>query len=118
MPSGGADGAASGAAGAPGAAGSSGQGGQAAGGGQGGSAAGGGQGAPIGAAERERRAALLYDIARRIAADGEHTARPGPGRARQFMPFAALKGYEGLVQDRARAQETLFNDREPPPCAP
>ena len=51
-------------------------------------------------AERERREALLADIAERINHDGPHHAHPDPTRARQFMPFAALKGYHDLAYER------------------
>ena len=34
-----------------------------------------------------------------------HVAKPHPDRARQFMPFAALKGYYDLVRDRERVVE-------------
>lgn len=47
--------------------------------------------------ERERRAAVLEDIKRRIREDGPHVAARGEERARQFMPFAALKGYDSLT---------------------
>lgn len=47
--------------------------------------------------ERERRAAVLEDIKRRICENGPHVAKPSPERARQFMPFAALKGYDSLT---------------------
>lgn len=52
----------------------------------------------IDALERQRRQAILRDIRARQAADGIHMARAHPERARQFMPFAALKGYEDLVR--------------------
>lgn len=42
---------------------------------------------------------VLKAIEARIAADGVHVAQPHADRARQFMPFAALKGYEDLVAD-------------------
>lgn len=48
-------------------------------------------------AERERRQAVLDDIVRRVREDGPHIARPSSERARQFMPFAALKGYDSLT---------------------
>lgn len=37
------------------------------------------------------RRSVLDDIARRVEQDGPHVARAHPDRARQFMPFAALK---------------------------
>lgn len=50
--------------------------------------------------ERKRREALLRDIERRIERFGEHEARSHADRARQFMPFAALKGYEDMAKSR------------------
>ena len=52
--------------------------------------------------EEARRRALLAAIARRVAADGPHTACAHADRARQFMPFAALKGYHELAHDQER----------------
>lgn len=57
----------------------------------------------IDAQEQAYRAAVLRDIDRHIAECGKHTARPHADRARQFMPFAALKGYHELAQE----QETV-----------
>ena len=56
------------------------------------------EGAPT-AQERHHRQAVLRDIATRLEADGPHEALPGPGRARQFAPFAALKGYRELIAE-------------------
>ena len=50
--------------------------------------------------EAQRRRAILQDIEKRRSIDGEHVARAHPDRARQFMPFAALKGYDELVRER------------------
>lgn len=47
--------------------------------------------------EREYREAVLRDIELSIARCGPHAARDHPGRARQFMPFAALKGSQELA---------------------
>lgn len=52
--------------------------------------------------ERERREAVLRDIAARVQQDGAHSARPHPNRARQFMPFAALRGFHELVHERSQ----------------
>ena len=49
--------------------------------------------------ERAYRKRVLDDIARRVAEEGIHTAIPGDDRGRQFMPFAALKGYDDIVRD-------------------
>ncbi len=57
----------------------------------------------IDAQEQAYRAAVLRDIDRQVAEYGKHTARPHADRARQFMPFAALKGYHELAQE----QETV-----------
>lgn len=55
--------------------------------------------AGISADERAYRKRVLDDIARRVAEEGVHTAAPGDDRGRQFMPFAALKGYDDIVRD-------------------
>lgn len=55
--------------------------------------------AGISADERTYRKRVLDDIARRVAEEGVHTAVPGDDRGRQFMPFAALKGYDDIVRD-------------------
>ena len=55
--------------------------------------------AGISADERAYRERVLNDIARRVAEEGIHAAVPGDDRGRQFMPFAALKGYDDIVRD-------------------
>lgn len=55
--------------------------------------------AGISADERAYRKRVLDDIARRVTEEGVHTAVPGDDRGRQFMPFAALKGYDEIVRD-------------------
>ncbi len=50
--------------------------------------------------EQAYRRSVLRDIEQRIALHGEHQARPHADRARQFMPFAALKGYEDMAHGR------------------
>lgn len=55
--------------------------------------------AGISADERAYRSRVLNDIARRVAEEGVHTAIPSDDRGRQFMPFAALKGYDDIVRD-------------------
>lgn len=55
--------------------------------------------AGISADERAYRKRVLDDIARRVAEEGVHTAVPGDDRGRQFMPFAALKGYDDIIRD-------------------
>lgn len=49
--------------------------------------------------EREYRAQVLDDIAKRVAAEGVHYAMPGDDRGRQFMPFAALKGFDEIIAE-------------------
>lgn len=55
--------------------------------------------ADISTDERAYRKRVLDDIARRVTEEGVHTAVPGDDRGRQFMPFAALKGYDDIVRD-------------------
>ena len=55
--------------------------------------------ASISADERAYRSRVLDDIARRVAKEGVHAAVPDDDRGRQFMPFAALKGYDDIVRD-------------------
>ena len=50
-------------------------------------------------AEREYRAQVLNDIAKRVAAEGVRYAVPGDDRGRQFMPFAALKGFDEVIAE-------------------
>lgn len=59
----------------------------------------------LAAQERERRAALLRAIDERVARDGARIARPHADRARQFMPFAALKGYHELAREQERVRQ-------------
>ena len=47
--------------------------------------------------EAERRRCILRDIAMRVRENGVHFAANSPKRATQFMPFAALKGYEEVI---------------------
>ena len=55
--------------------------------------------AGISADERAYRKRVLNGIARRVAKEGVHTAVPGDDRGRQFMPFAALKGYDDVIAE-------------------
>ena len=48
--------------------------------------------------EREYRANVLLAIEQKVETYGAHQAQPHDSRARQFMPFAALKGYADMVQ--------------------
>lgn len=54
----------------------------------------------VSAPELEYRARILRDIAVRRDKDGPHAARAHADRARQFMPFAALKGYHELAHEQ------------------
>lgn len=58
--------------------------------------------------ERERRARILDDIARRIREDGPRVAVPADERGRQFLPFAALNGFDDMVAETERRA----NERE------
>ena len=49
--------------------------------------------------EKEYRITILAAIERNIQTKGAHLAQPHDTRARQFMPFAALKGYADMVQE-------------------
>lgn len=48
--------------------------------------------------EKEHRQVVLWAIGEKVRNNGAHEAFAHPERARQFMPFAALKGYEELIQ--------------------
>lgn len=48
--------------------------------------------------EKEHRQVVLWAIGEKVRNNGAHEACAHPERARQFMPFAALKGYEELIQ--------------------
>ena len=48
--------------------------------------------------EREYRTNILLAIEQKAETYGSHQAQPHDSRARQFMPFAALKGYADMVQ--------------------
>lgn len=49
--------------------------------------------------EREYRRQVLDRIARRVAEDGMRVSVPSPERGSQFMPFAALKGFEDVIAE-------------------
>lgn len=49
--------------------------------------------------EKEHREKTLAAIERNLRKNGIHAARPHDTRARQFMPFAALKGYSDMTQE-------------------
>ena len=52
------------------------------------------------------RESVLRDVRERIHRDGEHVARAHPDRARQFMPFSALKGYHELAMAKEFVPES------------
>lgn len=52
--------------------------------------------------ERERRRLVLQEVEARLRETGPRQARPSPQRASQFMPFAALKGYDELIAEAER----------------
>lgn len=53
----------------------------------------------LSADEREYRQQVLDKIARRVAEDGVRVSVPSPERGSQFMPFAALKGFEDVIAE-------------------
>lgn len=59
--------------------------------------------------EAERRRCILRDIAMRIKENGIHFAANSPKRATQFMPFAALTGFEELMAEK-EADAAKFDD--------
>ena len=48
--------------------------------------------------ERERREKILRGIVQRIVEDGPRKAVASPERGRQFIPFAALRGYDEMIE--------------------
>lgn len=48
--------------------------------------------------ERERREGVLRNIRIRLTENGPHHAIASPKRGRLFMPFAALNGYESMIE--------------------
>lgn len=59
--------------------------------------------------EAERRRCILCDIAMRVRENGVHFAANSPKRATQFMPFAALTGFEELMAKK-EADAAKSND--------
>lgn len=49
--------------------------------------------------ERERREKILRGIVQRIVEDGPRKAVASPERGRQFIPFAALRGYDEMIEE-------------------
>ncbi len=48
--------------------------------------------------EAARRRAILSDIRANVEEHGPHQAMPDPRRATQFMPFAALTGFDEILK--------------------
>ncbi len=55
--------------------------------------------------EKAYREAKLHEIEHALERDGVHRARAHASRARQFMPFAALKGYHELAHAQEEADD-------------
>lgn len=55
--------------------------------------------------ERAYRESVLRDVRERVRKDGPREAVAHPGRATQFMPFAALKGYHELAKSKELTSE-------------
>lgn len=65
--------------------------------------------------EQERRKFILAEIRQRIQECGPHRARIDPQRGRLFMPFAALKGYNELVEnEESRIMHNEEHNRKDP----
>lgn len=54
------------------------------------------------ARELDRREQVLWGITQRIMEDGPHRAKPSAERGRQFIPFAALRGYDEMIAEVER----------------
>lgn len=61
--------------------------------------------------ERRYREGVLLDIARRVSEEGLNIPIPGDYRGKQFMPFAAMKGYEDVVSS-AEGEAAAWLDDE------
>lgn len=55
--------------------------------------------------ERAYRESVLRDVRDRVRKDGPREAVAHPGRATQFMPFAALKGYHEMAKSKEHIPE-------------
>ena len=60
----------------------------------------------ISAQERAYRESVLHNVRERLHRDGPHEARPHSDRARQFMPFSALKGYHEMAASKEFVPES------------
>ena len=56
--------------------------------------------------EKDYRLTTLRALERKYEKEGPRKARAHSDRARQFMPFAALKGYEKLIEEEEAASVT------------
>lgn len=52
--------------------------------------------------ELEHRMAVLAEVRRRVGEDGPRRPSHGPERGRLFAPFAALRGYDELIEEAER----------------
>ena len=59
----------------------------------------------LSAQEIAYRESVLRDVRERVRRDGPREAVAHPGRAAQFMPFAALKGYHELARSKELVPE-------------
>lgn len=55
--------------------------------------------------ELDYRKYMLQQIANRVSKDGIRTCKTNASRAKQFMPYAALTGYESVVENVASKNE-------------
>lgn len=62
--------------------------------------------------ERERRERILWEISLRVLEDGPRRATPSPERGRQFIPFAALRGYDEMIAEVERESRQDPDDPE------
>jgi len=60
------------------------------------------------AAEADHRRKTLQAIEEKLRHEPYHSAADHPDRARQFMPFAALKGYDALIEQTAAGTAPAF----------
>lgn len=64
--------------------------------------------------EQERREGILRNIGIRMSEYGPHRAIASPKRGRLFMPFAALTGYESMIEHVEHdVNQTADNHNEP-----
>lgn len=56
--------------------------------------------------EAERRRLVLFGIRERMKSDGPHHAAMDPKRAAQFLPFAALEGFDNVAAKAEKRSST------------